>query len=238
MDPWGEAGAYTTVLVDGTPPRAVFLDRHLDRLEHSAGLLGLNSPLRRDFIREKVKEAAACLKSGTMLRVALVPQGLSLAPYPQSGKNAELVGIPETVSRHLPEAKSLRDTPLYQKVKEVDRNREELLLQDKDGYLLEGATSNALCIKGKKILTPESGCLPGITRQILRENLPIPPWQWCPAQIHMNQIHEFEEILLCGSGKEVARLVGIQGVDWKPVGDTAFKELAGIFKDAKEAGEA
>ncbi len=238
IDPWGEPGAYTSVLVDGDPPRPLFLPRHLDRLEESARLLGLVSPLSRGFVEEKVYEAVSHLEGGTMLRVALVPQGLSLATYPQSGKNGGLVGILETVGRHKPEAKSLQDIPLHQKVKVLDRNKEELLLVDDEGYLLEGSTTNLLFVRGKEVLTPESDCLPGITRQVLRERIPMPPWQWCPARIHSGQISEFEEILLCGSGKEVARLVGIESLDWKPDGDLAFQELARIFSEAKEDPEA
>jgi branched-subunit amino acid aminotransferase/4-amino-4-deoxychorismate lyase len=146
IDPWGQPGAYTTILVDGDPPRPLFLDRHLDRLEESCSLLDANNSLTRDFVEEKILEAATHLNGGTMLRVALIPAGLSLTSYPQMGKNAELTGIPETVQRHLPEAKSLKDTPLKERLQNYDRNRHELILIDPDGYLLEGATTNLLFI--------------------------------------------------------------------------------------------
>jgi branched-subunit amino acid aminotransferase/4-amino-4-deoxychorismate lyase len=235
VDPWGEAGAYTTILIDGVPPRAIFLERHLNRLEESCSLLETNSPLTRDFIREKVMEAAATMEGGTMLRVALIPAGLSLTSYPQSGKNADLTGIPETVQRHLPAAKSLKDTPLKNRLQNYDRNRHELLLIDPDGYILEGATTNLLFIKEHQIFSPETGCLPGITRQILKELLNGSEWVWNPSQIHMEQLPEYDEILVCGSGKEVARLIKIEGNDWQPRQDIAFRELSQKFREAKES---
>ena len=170
-----------------------------------------------------------------MLRAALIPAGLSLTSYPQCGKNAELTGIPETVQRHLPEAKSLMDTPLKDRLQNYDRNLHELLLVDPDGYILEGATTNLLFIKGNEIHSPENGCLPGITRQILKETLNGSRWAWNPSQIHMEQLPEFDEILVCGSGKEVARLVKIEGHDWHPANDQAFKELSHKYREAKES---
>jgi len=233
MDPWGHEGAYTTILIDGSPPRPIFLQRHLNRLENSLALLKVSPVLPREFVEEKILEATSKLDAGTMLRVAIIPEGLSLVSYPQKGKNAELEGIPETVQRHLPEAKSLMDTPLKDRLQNFDRNRHELLLIDPDGYFLEGATTNLLFIKGNQILTPESHCLPGITRQVLSENLNGTNWQWCPAQIPMQQLPEFEEILVCGSGKEIARIDRIQGQDWQPSSRKAFEELSAIFEKAK-----
>ena len=234
IDPWGEPGAYTTILVDGNPSRPIFLEKHLDRLEESCRLLETKPPLPRAFVKSKVLDAADLLEAGTMLRVALIPAGLSLTSYPQRGKNAELVGIPETVQRHLPEAKSLMDTPLKDRLQKFDRSKHELLLLDSDGYFLEGATTNLLFIKNEEIFSPETGCLPGITRQILKESLNDTNWKWNPAQIHMRQLPEFNEILLCGSGKEVARITAIEGHTWKPVCDSAFRFLAKRFQEAKE----
>ena len=233
IDPWGHKGAYTTILIDGKPPRPIFLKRHLDRLENSLALLQVPNVLPREFVEEKILEAAAKLDAGTMLRVAIIPEGLSLISYPQRGKNAELIGIPETVQRHLPEAKSLMDTPLKDRLQNFDRSQHELLLVDSDGNFLEGATTNLLFIKRNQILTPQSHCLPGITRQVLSENLNGTGWQWCPDKIPMQQLPEFEEILVCGSGKEIARIVSIQGKDWKPTGSQAFEELAAIFERSK-----
>ena len=235
LDPWGEAGAYTTILVDGDPPRPRFLERHLDRLEESCGLLEAEPPLPRAFVKSKVLEAADALESGTMLRVALIPAGLSLTSYPQSGKNADLTGIPETVQRHLPAAKSLMDTPLKNHLQNYDRNLHELLLIDPDGYILEGATTNLLFVKDHQIDSPESGCLAGITRQILRESINESEWVWNPSQIHMEQLPEYDEILVCGSGKEVARLIRIEGHNWQPKQDLAFRELSQKFREAKES---
>jgi branched-subunit amino acid aminotransferase/4-amino-4-deoxychorismate lyase len=233
IDPWGHDGAYTTILIDGKPPQPIFLQRHLDRLENSLSLLKVPQVFPKEFVEEKILEAASMLDAGTMLRVAIIQEGLSLISYPQQGKNADMEGIPETVQRHLPEAKSLLDTPLKDRLQNFDRNRHELLLIDPDGYILEGATTNLLFIKGRQILTPASKCLPGITRQVLSEHLNGTDWQWCPVNIPMQQLPEFEEILLCGSGKEIARIVSIQGKDWQPRGREAFEELAAIFERAK-----
>ena len=82
-----------------------------------------------------------------MLRTAVVPEGLFIAAYPQSGKGARLHGRLCRIRRKLPAAKSLLDTSLYEEMQTVNRNREELLLVSPDRHVLEGATTNLLFVR-------------------------------------------------------------------------------------------
>lgn len=231
-DPWGRRGAYTTMLVEGRPPMAYFMDRHLRRLNDSIRHLGLHNPFPETFLRGRIETAAANLAAPCMLRMAIVEDGLFLTSYPQTGNGAELLGRPCRARRKLPAAKSLLDTGLYQDLQQVDRNCEELLLISEDQHVLEGGTTNLLLVQGHRIHTPSLHTLPGITRQVIEENLPR-GWSWAPGNIHLDELPGMDEILACGSGKEVARITRLEGIDWSPVSDRAFRSISQAYATAK-----
>jgi len=53
-----------------------------------------------------------------------------------------------------------------------DRGAESVLLVDEQGHLCEGPGFNVFIVKGKSLLTPQSGVLQGITRQTILELAP------------------------------------------------------------------
>jgi branched-subunit amino acid aminotransferase/4-amino-4-deoxychorismate lyase len=233
VDPWGHSGAYTTMLVDGTPPMALFFGRHRQRLRQSLGKLKLPQQFSESFIKNKILGIISRLEQGPyMLRVAVIKEGLFLSTYSQSGKGAELEGKLCHIRRKLPAAKSLLDMGLFEKMKTVDRNCEELLLISPSGNILEGATTNVLFVRGNTILAPTQGALPGITRQVIEEQVPE-PWLWNADDVHLDDLHEIDEILVCGSGKEVARIISLKKIKWEPRSQKAFDTLSRCYKDAK-----
>ena len=187
-NPWGRPGAYTTMLVDGDPPTPLFLDRHLRRLKKCLGYLGLPEIFRDAFLEESILETASGINTvPCMLRTSVVPEGLFITAYPQSGKGARLHGRLCRIRRKLPAAKSLLDISLHEEMQTVNRNCEELLLVSPDGHVLEGATTNLLFVRGKNILAPEKDTLTGITRQVLEERIPK-PWQWEVTDVHLDDL--------------------------------------------------
>ncbi len=233
-DPWGKVGAYTTMLVDGSPPRPLFQDRHMDRLSQSLEHLGMANPYGGTFLEDSVAHAAANLgATPCMLRVAIVGEGLFLSSYPQTGKGAELRGRPCHARRRLPAAKSLLDVGLHQELAQVDRGTEELLLVSPQGHVLEGATTNLLLVRGDAVLAPMREALPGITRQVIEEHLPA-QWNWESAEVRLEELPTMDEILLCGSGKEVARITHLEGIEWAPASARAFDSIAQAYEAAKQ----
>ena len=233
VNPWGRSGAYTTMLVEGSPSIGFFIDRHLQRLRQSLDKLKLPHQFPETFLKDTILEFISGYNRGSfMLRTAVVSEGLILSTYPQIGKGAGLIGKPCRIRRNLPAAKSLQDMGLYKQMKNVDRSSEELLLVSQSGYILEGATTNVLFIRGNSILAPVQDALPGITRQVIQEQLPK-PWLWNVDNVHLDELNQIDEILVCGSGKEVARIIGLCKLKWKPRSQKAFDALSRCYNDAK-----
>lgn len=233
VDPWGHSGAYTTMLVEGTPSTAIFFDRHLKRLRQSLNKLKLPQQFSESFLKDTILGVISRFDQGPyMLRVAVIKEGLFLSTYPQSGKGAELEGKLCHIRRKLPAAKSLLDMGLFEEMKKVDRNCKELLLISPSGNILEGATTNVLFVRGNTIISPTQDALPGITRQVIQELVPE-PWRWNADDVHLGDLHKFDEILVCGSGKEVARIISLSKIQWEPRSQKAFDTLSRCYKDAK-----
>ena len=96
----------------------------------------------------------------------------------------------------------------------------------KKNYLLEGCTTNLLFIKKNKIYIPKEGYYPGITLKfflkkiknfIVRKN------------IHINQLKDFEEIILLGTGKGVVSLSEIKDLNWKRKRNIYYKKLLNFY---------
>ncbi len=94
---------------------------------------------------------------------------------------------------------------------------EEPLLENTDGHLAEGATSNLFWVRGGRLYTPhpEAGCLPGVTRArvlAFASTLSIP---WEEGFFPAADLLGAEEAFVTNSVIEVTPLVAVDG---RPVG--------------------
>lgn len=88
---------------------------------------------------------------------------------------------------------------------------EEALIVDRDGQLLEGATSNLFAVKGGKLLTPplSAAILPGITRAVVLElaaQLSIEVEQRAMAAA---ELPSFDELFISSSIRELVPIVRV-----------------------------
>lgn len=96
-----------------------------------------------------------------------------------------------------------------------DAGADNAILIDYEGrYLTEGPGFNLFLIIRGKVVTPERGCLLGVTRQSiidLCDDLGIP---WEIRHIHKEELHEADEVLLCTTAGGV---MPVSRVDGKPI---------------------
>jgi len=215
IDPWGIAGAYSTMRVDGEPPRPLFIEEHLVRLGNSLERMDMASPFALDLIGEKILSFASvqALTAPYLLRIAVLAERFQLEarPLPPTGPWIEGRLLPYVRSK--PEAKSL-DKMLYDQVMQLNRATEEALLLAPDGGLGEGSTSNLIFAKGKVLVSPETNVLPGITLAKLLPKLTT-RHKIERRAVHLTELPEFTEILATGSGKEIVGFARIPEIGWK-----------------------
>jgi branched-chain amino acid aminotransferase len=181
-------GLFETVLaIDGVP---VFADRHLERFRSGCArlgwypdLTGLESTMRELVALNELSTGRARLRlaitagSGWLHDSAPGPDQVIwmsavAAPEPPP---ATTVGISKFVRNERSAVVGLKCAAYAENalalVQAVRAGDEETLFFNTAGHLCEAATANVFLVRNGQLLTPpvESGCLPGITREVVME---------------------------------------------------------------------
>ncbi len=219
-------GVFETLkVVDGV---SFALGRHLARLQRSATTLGLgdidldavrtatgdvlaHEPCRLGRLRITVTSGAGPLSSdrvsgpGTLV-IALTamdpwPDTTTVAtvPWPRNEHSA-LAGVKCTA--YADNVHALADARA--------RGASEAILANTRGQLCEGTATNVFIAVDGVVLTPplSSGCLPGITRELLLEWWPV-----LEADLRFDAIHKADEVFITSSTRDVHPVVRVDDRD-------------------------
>jgi branched-subunit amino acid aminotransferase/4-amino-4-deoxychorismate lyase len=198
--------------------QAVLLDAHMDRLEESARLEGINLDLDRDWLRSGLRRIIAMAGFEEARFRITIPR-----EYPGKALLAveKLKIIPERVrstgvsvasmciDRPNPRAKSNR----WIQIREQARNElpgwaYEGLVCTQDGVILEGFSSNFYAVLDGKLHTAKDVVLSGIARKItlqVAEGL----LEISYDTIHRSDLPALEEALLTSSSRGILAIVSI-----------------------------
>ncbi|HWA66017.1 MAG TPA: aminotransferase class IV [Mycobacteriales bacterium] len=217
-------GVFETMKVTGGQPFA--LTRHLRRLESSAAGLGL--PVDLDLIRDGVAAVVAAQPLGSArLRVTVTagpaPYGsdrgdspvtviVATAPLAEWPPTADVVTVPWTRNERAATA-GLKTTSYADNVVALDyahqRGGAEAIFANTRGELCEGTGSNVfLGIDGQLVTPPlSSGCLAGITRELLVE------WLGDVAEraVPLEALAAADEAFLTSSTRDVQPIRAVDG---------------------------
>ena len=233
-EPWGCKGAFTTIRVEGTPPCPLFLHTHLARLEKSACLLEVKAIVSQAQIRERITTLLHSTQIPTpfLVRVCLLEDCLALYARPAHPTSPELSAKILRHLRPMPEAKSTFDKELYGRLGELDLGLEDfLLVHPTDDRVLESATSNLIFARGDHLVIPEEDILSGIVLNELLANMSgFEIDRRSPA---LDKLVTFDEIILCGSGREVVFLATIPEIGWQRSSEKTFLKLRKIYETVK-----
>ncbi len=230
--------------------RPFYLKGHIDRLERSGKLTGIELPETTERIFEIVMETLKKNDHNEESNVRLVVSG-GISPdsvTPQgNGKLIVMVTpklalpdwwytdgtkiITNPVERYIPGAKS---TNYMAAVIALQKSKYEGAIEaiyvDRDNSMLEGTTTNLFTFIGSKLVTPENGILPGITRQVMLDILKD-EFDIELRDVKKDEIDSFEEVFITASNKEVVPVIQI---DDKVIGDgnvgPRVKRVLELFK--------
>lgn len=219
-------GVFETIRVNGGTPFA--LTRHLGRLVDSARILGLVEP-DLDVVRVAVEEVlfanAPLLGDFARLRITYTAGGpvagsadaglptLTVVTTPANAwpSTATVVTSPWRRNEWAPtvgaKCTSYADSALALADAHA-RGADEALMANTSGELCEGTATNVFVVVDGAIVTPPlaSGCLPGITRQLVIE--------WCGAEersLSFSVLEEASEVFLTSSTRMVHPVTSIDG---------------------------
>jgi len=93
---------------------------------------------------------------------------------------------------------------------------DDALLLNEQGHLAECTSANVFLVRGRRIVTPPlaSGCLPGITREVLREVIPAAGCKFEEQNLTAGDLDSADEVFISSTTREVAG-VGSIHPNWK-----------------------
>ncbi|MGH9230684.1 MAG: aminotransferase class IV [Acidimicrobiales bacterium] len=243
-------GVFETVkLIEGRP---FALRRHIERLHRSARGLGLDVPLGDTRLRSAIDELLAAALGGEADTARLRITVTGGAAPPGSGRGTAgptlIIAVaaldpwePDTVAVTVPWPRNersavagLKTTSYAENVVALAEARKvgatEAIMANLAGNLCEGTGTNVFVVRGGLLSTPPllAGCLAGVTRALLLEQLPDADEDNVP----MAALPEAEEVLLTSSTRDVQplrmldgrELPGIEG----PVAKRAIDAIADL----------
>ncbi|TVR15964.1 MAG: hypothetical protein EA401_02135 [Planctomycetota bacterium] len=87
----------------------------------------------------------------------------------------------------------------------------EALYQDTEGCIREGVTSNVHVLHGSRVLSPQRGCLNGITRRGLKPLAQELGLSWHDQDLHMDDLLSADEVWLSSAIREIVPVVSVDG---------------------------
>ncbi|MFH1157238.1 MAG: aminotransferase class IV [Pseudomonadota bacterium] len=240
--------------------RPFFLEEHIQRLEHSAGEIGLTLPWAcRDMeavVIETLEKNPGIDEANIRIIITggsspdfMTPMGkprllVLITPIPRLPDTWYTQGVKVITvmsERDIPEAKSISYIPATLALQKAHQQGAiEALFYDRRGFVREGTTSNLFAFIDGRLVTPEDGVLKGITRKVILA-LAAPLFEIELRAIRLEELLSAQEVFITGTNKGIVPVVTIDnnsignGMPGKRTGTIiqALDRHAAGFKDLR-----
>jgi 4-amino-4-deoxychorismate lyase len=231
-EPWGLPGVFSTLrrFAHGHLP---FRDEYLNRLLDSAKRIEMNWLPERNELSDRLDEFLSTQPSDLdeLVRICLFDDLLGISSRPALSDGNPVEGRLLEYRRPEPLAKCTGESQLYGRLAELDIATEDWVLIDpKDKDLRESATSNLIFAQGNELLIPEQFILQGI---VLNKLLP-----YLEAEFSVTrgtpleqELSDFDEIILCGTGRGVAPLAALPELGWTSRDNKVFQKTRSRYQE-------
>jgi len=232
------------------------LDRHLQRLQKSATLLGLDSKLAAFDLEKACYDLLRINKlANARIRITISAGTGDIVPNPQNcdqptvfivtrkiipvpakvyqrGYSVVISGYSRNSQSPISQIKSTCCLENVLALQEAKANgADDALLLNEKGMLAEGSTSNVFMVKDCTLITPtiESGVLPGITREAVLELAKSLGIDAIQREVPANEITLADELFRTSSILEIMPLTHVDG---KPIGNGKPGPITGKIASA------
>jgi len=114
---------------------------------------------------------------------------------------------------------------------------DEVVLLNERGEVSECTSANIFAIRGDEIATPplNSGCLPGITRELLLEQIHLPGVSLVEKTLLPRDLEGADQIFITSSTRDLLPVSHVEGLKVTSNGLGTVKALAKAFEDYRES---
>ena len=223
---WNTKGVFTTIRLIGLPPKLLFLKDHLNNLNRSINKMNIDFTLKsltfENLLRNKIRMN---VKYDHLLRLAVNNKKISITLRKSLKHTTPLKGILVNYQRPNPSIKNLYYKKILGYLKKINSQSCEVILMNKKN-ILEGCTTNIICVKNKKLYLPKTKYYFGTTLQFIVRHTKR---RIVKKNINVKDLNFFDEILLVGSGKGITKLHSIPQVKWNSKSSIIFNELHDLY---------
>ncbi|MDC0240083.1 aminotransferase class IV [Candidatus Pelagibacter sp.] len=225
-DLWGDRGVFTTMWIFENPSKILFFKEHINNLIKSTKAFSISkSSLRSDILNLIKNNINSKIKYNHLLRVAVNKKILSISLRkrikPKLNFNLKLVKI----KRQKPEFKNLKYKEIIKHLSKLDNSKSDIGLCS-NKKIFETGTSNLFFVKDDKFFSPIDKFYKGITYKFFKSKIK----KITRKDIFVNNLKEFDEIILIGSGKGVASVKTISQLGWQRKSLKNYNILSKYYK--------
>ena len=227
-DLWNLYGIFTTMNVVGKPYKILHYNNHINNLVTSLKLYKINVKNLKKKIKFLINENLDNSKSyDHLFRVAVNKKIISISlrkrPKPKKNFKLKLINYQRVDASH----KNLKYKKILKILGKLDTSQFDIALH-KNNKILETGTSNLIFVKKNKIYTPKINCYIGNTLKFFNKKYKINF-----TNILKNNLKEYSEIILVGSGKGVTSVKEIIDTSWKRSSFKIFNKLYKTLENEK-----
>ena len=231
-------------------------ERHWARMKHDAAQLRVPFPEDPEPVRSSLERLVEANKAyQATLRIAVVRNRggfwegpgldrgydlIALTTNPKEwGEGAKLAVVPQ--ARHsacaFAGAKSLSWSMNLSWLEMAQaRGYDEALLLNEHGKVSECTSANIFMARGGSVYTPplSSGCLPGVTREVLLSEIRVPGIKVEEKEIGLDDLETADEVFITSTTRNLLPVLSVEGLHVRLEGE-AHVLLASVFASYVEA---
>ena len=227
-DLWGDRGVFTTMWIFENPSKILFFEEHINNLIKSTKAFSISkSSLRADILKLIKNNINLQVRYNHLLRIAVNKNIISISLRkrikPKLNFDLKLVKL----KRQKPEFKNLKYKEIIKHLSKLDNSKSDIGLCS-NKKIFETGTSNLLFVKDDKFFSPIDKFYKGITYKFFNSKIK----KIKRKDIFVDNLKEYDEIILIGSGKGVASVKTINQIKWKRKSLKFYKILSKYYQSA------
>lgn len=237
---WLPAGAYTTFRTYQRD-KALWLEKHYNRLEETLALAGTPLKIDRSVISQGVRELLGVYaKPDARVRITIdaaqnpgdvfVALGPLITPSVADYEKGVSVISCNIEKRENPKAKLTNFISRAEAVRNsLPKGVHEALIVNGGGQILEGLSSNFFAVKDGRLLVADDGALSGLTMRMVLEEAERLGIDHHSKGICISDIDSIEEAFITSASRSI---LPVTGIDYRLVGDGKVGMVTKRLQDA------
>lgn len=209
-------------------------ERHYERLRRDAARMHVGFDFQPDELKRRLLSLVEANEAqNATLRVAVVRNNGGLFEAPGLNRVSDLIAFTASLNEwgagvHLGYRSHARfaaspfagakytswaeNLTMYETAHQA--GFDEYILLNEHGQVSECTSANIFAVRGNRVVTPSlarSGCLPGITRALLLEEVPLPGFAICEADLLPADLEASDGLFITSSTRDVLPVLRIEG---------------------------